>query len=68
MSEAKILEGFISEAAFAAEVGKSIKTTRRWRNRPNGLPFAKAGQDVLIPIREAREWFEAQIQFPNVTR
>lgn len=61
------LDGFASEAEFAEELGISLRTARNYRNRPNGLPYAKPGKVVFIPVKEGREWIASHIVKPNPT-
>lgn len=62
-----ILDEFVTEADFAREFGVHPRTTRNWRARPGGLPYAKPGKTVLIPVKEGRAWVRAQIINPNPT-
>jgi hypothetical protein len=65
MSES-ILQGYVDEHTFARdEVRKDIRTVRRWRNQPDGLPHLKLGRDVYIPVEEARSWLKSKIVTPN---
>lgn len=69
MSEAcSILDGYDPEAAFAAGHKISIRTTARYRNQPDGLPYVMFGGKVYIPRDEAKEWLRSRIKRPNQRR
>lgn len=67
-SSANILEGSEPEAAFAAANKISQRTSARYRNQPNGMPWFEWGGRVYIPIEPAREWLKARIRRPNPRR
>jgi len=54
MSE--LLKDFLELDPFAAEIGRHPRTVRRWLDQPNGLPFTKMGNRILIHLPTAREW------------
>ena len=59
------LEGYLEEHIFADKVDKNIRTVRRWRSQPDGLPFLKLGREVYIPVEEGRSWLKSKIVTPN---
>jgi hypothetical protein len=56
MSIPELLDGFADLEAFAAEVKREPRTVRRWMNEPNGLPYTKLGNRLLIHIPTARQY------------
>ena len=65
---ANILEAHYQlETDFAREHELNVATVRRYRNQPDGLPFARFGGKVYIHIPGAREWLAKRIRH-NSTR
>ena len=54
MSE--LLEDFLDLDPFAAEINRHPRTVRRWLDQPNGLPYTKIGNRILIHVPTARDW------------
>jgi hypothetical protein len=44
------------------------RTVRRWLDQPNGLPYARAGNRILIHVPTAREWLLASLKRRNPRR
>jgi hypothetical protein len=63
-----ILEGYVKEADFARQVGKSLRTITRMRNEPNGLPYVKFGCTVYVHIPSAKEWLASRLKRRNPPR
>ena len=59
---------YVSEPVFAKMVGRHPRTTRRWRNEPDGLPYLPLGNEILIHIPTARDWLAKRIIHPNKRR
>jgi hypothetical protein len=53
---------------FAAQVGRDPRTVRRWIDQPNGLPFTRIGNRLLIHIPTAREWLLSRVRQRNPRR
>lgn len=69
MSEVcSILDGYDPEPVFAAGAHISTRTTARYRNQPNGLPYVEFGGRIYIPREEARDWLRSRIKRPNQRR
>ena len=62
------LGDYETRPTFAAMVGKSTRTISRWTALPDGLPYVRLGNEVLIPIPEAREWIARRLKRPNPRR
>jgi hypothetical protein len=62
----KLLEDFLDLEPFAAEVARTPRTIRRWLDEPNGLPYTRAGNRILIHVPSAREWLMRRMK--NVRR
>jgi hypothetical protein len=54
MSHTNLFDGFIDLALFAADAGRHPRTVRRWLNQPDGLPFTRIGNRILIHVPSAR--------------
>lgn len=64
----RILAGYVPEEQFADELGVTTRTTRNYRRKPDGLPYALVGKRVLIPVAEGRDWIRKHLVFPNPSR
>ena len=66
------LESLLSEYAdlepFARRLKRDTRTVRRWMNEPNGLPFTRIGNRILIHIPTASEWIRSRMRKPNPKR
>lgn len=49
----------VTEAADA--LGVSERTLRRWM-RDEGLPFARIGGSVLLPVADVRGWLSERVE------
>jgi hypothetical protein len=56
MSENNFLADYLDLEPFAEEVDRDPRTVRRWLNEPDGLPYTRIGNRILIHIPTAREW------------
>ncbi len=52
---------------LAAEVKRHPRTVRRWMQEPDGLPYVRLGNRILIHIPTAREWLLKRMKYPNPT-
>lgn len=64
----QVLEDFLDLEPFAAQVDRDPRTVRRWLNQPDGLPFTRLGNRILIHVPSAREWMLSRMQRPNPRR
>ena len=55
------LDDYLDLEPFAAEVNRHPRTVRLWLNKPDGLPYARIGNRILIHIPTAREWLFARM-------
>ena len=60
-----LLFDYIDIEPFADEVERHVRTVRRWMNQPDGLPFVKLGNRILIKRESAKKWIAAQERQPN---
>ena len=60
-----LLSEYIDIDVFAEDVGRDPRTVRRWMNLPDGLPFVKLGNRLLIRRESAKKWIAAQERHPN---
>jgi hypothetical protein len=68
MSETNFLADYLDLEPFAKEVDRDPRTVRRWLNQPNGLPYARIGNRILIHIPTAREWLFSRVRHRNPRR
>jgi hypothetical protein len=68
MSTTPLLEGYLDLEAFAKEVGRDPRTARRWTKEPDGLPFTRIGNRILIHVPTARDWIFGRMRTPNARR
>jgi hypothetical protein len=57
-----LLQDFLDLDPFAKEIDRHPRTVRRWLDEPNGLPYAKIGNRILIHVPTAREWIFSRMQ------
>jgi hypothetical protein len=68
MSQIDLLAEYADLAPFAAEVSRSPRTIRRWMNAPDGLPYSRIGNRILIHVPTAREWIYNRMKRPDTRR
>jgi hypothetical protein len=68
MSSSDFLSDYLDLEPFAAQVGRDPRTVRRWMNGPDGLPYARIGNRLLIHVPSAREWLLSRVRRPNQRR
>jgi hypothetical protein len=59
-----LLRDFLDLEPFAAEVKRKPRTVRRWLDEPNGLPYTRIGNRILIHVPTAREWMFSRMHNP----
>jgi len=55
-----LLEGWISRAELARELGVSVDTLARWETSQNGPPLARIGRCVFYRRTAVLEWLEGR--------
>jgi hypothetical protein len=68
MSASDLLTDYVDLDPFAKEVQRSTRTVRNWMDQPDGLPFTRIGNRILIHIPTARDWLFGRMRRPNPTR
>jgi hypothetical protein len=63
-----LLADYLDLQPFAAEVNRDPRTVRRWMNEPNGLPYTRIGNRILVHVPTAREWIFGRMHRPNPRR
>jgi hypothetical protein len=63
-----LLADFLDLEPFAAQVDRDPRTVRRWMNEPDGLPFSRIGNRLLIHVPSARAWILGRMRRPNPRR
>jgi hypothetical protein len=61
-----LLADYLDLDVFAREVARHPRTVRRWLDEPNGLPYTRIGNRILIHVPTAREWMMQRMR--NVKR
>lgn len=51
-----ILDGYISERQLAEQIGRTVRTVRRWAALREGPPRTRVGKQVLYRLESVREW------------
>ena len=70
-SKPRVLDDFLTLAAFAAEVGRCPRTIARWLDvESNPLPHTRLGNQVLVHVPSARQWLldKMRRRRPNARR
>jgi hypothetical protein len=60
-----LLNDFLDLAPFAKEVDRCERTVRRWLDQPDGLPYARLGNRILIHVPTARDWIFSRMKKRN---
>ncbi len=68
MSTTDLLADYLDLELFAREVDRDPRTVRRWMNEPNGLPYTKIGNRILIHLPTAKAWIFGRMRKPNPRR
>lgn len=55
-----LLDGWLTRAEVAAEIGVSIDTLARWETRRIGPPCVRIGRKVLYRAQAFRDWLVAR--------
>jgi hypothetical protein len=68
MSLTDFLDDYADLEPFADQIKRHPRTVRRWCNQPDGLPYTKLGNRVLIHVPSAKEWLLKRVRRPNPRR
>jgi hypothetical protein len=68
MSDTSLLADYLDLEPFAAEVDRDPRTVRRWMSEPDGLPFTKIGNRILVHIPTAKKWILGRMRHPAPRR
>jgi hypothetical protein len=68
LTKTDLLADYVDIEPFAVEVKRHPRTVRRWMDEPNGLPFTRIGNRILIHIPTAREWIFGRMRRPAPRR
>ena len=63
-----LMEDCLGLETFAAKVDRHPRTVRRWMNKPDGLPYIKLGNQIILHIPTARDWMFGRMRRPNSRR
>jgi hypothetical protein len=65
---ANLLDNFLDLEPFAAQVDRDPRTVRRWMTEPDGLPYTRLGNRVLVHVPTARAWLFNRMRRPAPRR
>jgi hypothetical protein len=65
---ASVLAGYTEQAVWSRINKVSTRSTARYRNLPDGLPWVEFGGRIYIPNSEAAAWLKSRIRHPNKRR
>jgi hypothetical protein len=68
MSNSDLLEEYLDLEMFAKQVNRDPRTVRRWMDKPDGLPYTRIGNKILIHIPTAKAWIFGRMRKPNARR
>jgi hypothetical protein len=69
MNARSVLEGFVTEEQFARDNDVSVRTSRRYRLQPDGMPYVEWGGKIYIHLETSREWLlRSRMKRPNPRR
>jgi len=63
-----LLDGYLSEDEFCAELKIVVRTARSWRQRGAGPPFVSIGRNIFYPKKDFREWLARRVTQPVRSR
>jgi hypothetical protein len=68
MTDTDFLADYLDLEPFAAKVDRDPRTVRRWMSEPDGLPYTRIGNRILVHIPTARDWLFSRMRHPNLRR
>ena len=63
-----LLDDFLDLEPFAKQVDRDPRTVRRWMDKPDGLPYTRIGNRILVHVPTAREWIFGRMRHPAPRR
>jgi hypothetical protein len=54
---AHVLDEYLTEGQFAEQIGRTVRTVRRWRSFKEGPSWVQLGRQVYYKRTTVREWF-----------
>ena len=61
-----LLDGYLSEADAAAQIGKGIRVLQRWRRTRTGPPYTNIGKTVWYRRDTLQAWLLSQERHPLI--
>jgi hypothetical protein len=55
-----VLDGYLSEKQFAAEIRHAVRTVQRWRKRGTGPDPTVIGRNIYYSAEARARWLEAR--------
>jgi hypothetical protein len=53
-----MLDGYLTEHEFAEQIGRKLRTIRRWRALKEGPPWHRIGRQTYYKKTTLRAWFD----------
>jgi hypothetical protein len=63
-----LLDDYIDDSELARKLKVTTRTTRRYRNEPDGLPYLTIGGRIYYRIPSVMDWLAARERRPNPRR
>jgi hypothetical protein len=63
-----ILEGYIPEPDFAAQINRKVRALQLWRQQRKGPPWIRIGSTIYYPEDGVRAWLKSLEQQPVRSR
>ena len=63
-----LLDGWLTRAQVAAEIGVSVDTLQRWETRRVGPPCVRIGRKVLYRAEGFRDWLISRERGPAASK
>jgi predicted DNA-binding transcriptional regulator AlpA len=57
--ESRVLNGYLSEAEVAGQLGKCVRTLRNWARRGYGPPRVRVGRSIYYRVADVSRWVES---------
>lgn len=63
--QSELLSDSWSEAEFAEQIGRKVRTLKLWRSLGKGPAFFRIGAQVRYPRDAARKWLASLVRDPD---
>jgi hypothetical protein len=63
-----LIDDLVADEELTADRKVSSRTTKRWRDMPDGLPYIKLGNRIFYKRASLLEWIYSRERRPNPRR